>query len=140
MMVRQTIALLLMTCFGIMIPTAASAMRVCRLESTAYVGGFKSYGVSTDSKGDEKAKCCPDCGEESQEDDPCCVDLKKLPDAPAPAAPIGLPPFLPVEIRDYAVSIERLESFSPEVYSAAEPIRGPTQRFVRRALLGIWNI
>jgi hypothetical protein len=137
---RQMIALLLMAAIGMTIPTAATAVRVCSLESTTYGGGFKSYGVITDSRGIEKAKCCPDCGEDRQDEEPCCVDLKKHPDAHPPDSPMGLPPVLPVEICDYAVNIPRIEDYGRKVFSVGEPIRGPTQRCVRRALLAIWNI
>jgi hypothetical protein len=139
-MVRQFIALFLVTCLGILIPTAASTVRVCRLESTIYLGGFESFGATAGTDGFQKAKCCPDCGDESEDDDPCCLELRKLPDAPEPSAPVGLPPVLPVESSDYAVNIERIEDHCREIFSAAEPIRGPTSRGVRRAMLGVWNI
>ena len=139
-MTRQFIAMLLLTCFGILIPTAASPARVCRLESTVYAGGFESFGITIGEDGSAKAKCCPECGEEGKKSDPCCVEIHKLPDSTEPPASYGLPQVLPVELKDYALGVERAIDHEVEVFSAAEPIRGPTDQGVRRALLSIWNI
>lgn len=139
-MTRQLIAMLLLACFGMLIPTMASPVRVCILESEVYLGGFEFFGVTSDENGSPKAKCCPDCGDEEKGGDPCCVEIHKLPDAPEPSAPFGVQPVLPVELKDYALSVERPVDRVTEVFSAAEPIRGPTSRSIRRALLGIWNI
>jgi hypothetical protein len=140
-MIRQFIALLLLASLGVMIPTAISPVRVCRLESAVHVGGFESFGTVTRADGSQKVKCCSECGgKEDGEHDPCCVELQKLPDAPAPSAPVGLPPVLPVEIDDFLVRLECPVEYLPEVFSAAEPIRGPTSSGIRRALLGVWVI
>ncbi len=139
-MTRQFIAILLLACFGMLIPTMASPVRVCFLESEVYLGSFESFGVTTGDDGSTKAKCCPDCGDEEHGGDPCCVEIHKLPDAPEPSAPFGVQPVLPVELKDYSVHVERPVDCVTDVFSAAEPIRGPTSGSIRRALLGIWNI
>lgn len=139
-MIRQFIALLLLASLGLMIPTAISPIRVCRLESTVYLGGIKSFGVVSKTDGIWKLKCCAECGEEDGEHAPCCVELQKLPDAPEPSAPVGLPPVLAVEPNDFLVGIECHVEELTEVFSAAEPIRGPTSGGTRRALLGVWVI
>ena len=139
-MTRQFIAMLLVVCFGMLIPTMASPVRVCFLESDVYLGGFESFGVTPGDDGSPKAKCCPDCGDVEDGKDPCCVEIPKLPDAPEPPVGFDLQPVLPVELKDYALGVECSVDGAVDVFSAGEPIRGPTPRAVRRALLGIWNI
>lgn len=131
--------MLLLVCLGMMIPTAAMPMRVCSLESSVHLGGFESYGVVHLKDGTEKVKCCPHCGEKEDENNPCCVDVQKLPDSPE-FIPFGLPPFLPVEIAEFQITVKRVEFLLPEVYEAAQPIRGPTDPGRRRAMLGVWTI
>ena len=133
---RQFLAAVLLVCFGMLIPTAASPMRVCFLENTVKEPGFVTYGETPS----HKLKCCPDCGT-SEKGDSCCLEVKKLPDAPDPSSttlvftPIffleqesvfTLPPCLVVEFK---------ETFAPST-----PIRGPDSPGSRRAVLGIWNI
>lgn len=139
-MTRQFIAMLLMVCFGMLIPTMASPARVCFLESQVYFGDFESFGITTGEDGPLKEKCCPDCGDEENGKDPCCVEIHKLPDAPEPTGPFGVQPVLPVELNDYSVHADRPLDCVTKVFSSAEPIRGPASRSIRRALLGVWTI
>lgn len=132
--------MLLLACLGMMIPTAVVPTRVCSLESSVLAGGFESYGIAQRKDGSEKVKCCPLCGEEEDEDNPCCVDIQKLPDSPEASHPFGLPPVLPVEIAEFQVTVKRVEFQLPEVFEAARPIRGPTDPGRRRAMLGVWTI
>ena len=78
---RRLIALLLLACLGMMIPLAGSPLRLCLLENRLLVGGSQCAG--------EKDLCCPDCGDHHE--DPCCVQLEELPDAPVPGIPDELP-------------------------------------------------
>lgn len=132
--------MLLLACLGMMIPAAVSPMRVCSLESSVHVAGFQSFGTAHGKDGSEKVKCCPHCGEEEDENNPCCVDLKKLPDSLEASLPFGLPVVLPVELADFQVSLERIEFLLPEVFAPERPIRGPTDHGRRRAMLGVWTI
>lgn len=139
-MMRRLIAMLLLACLGMMIPTAVMPMRICSLESSVHLAGFQSFGIAHEKDGSEKVKCCPHCGEDEDENNPCCVELKKLPDSPEAPMLFGLPAFLPVELADFQISVERIEFLLPEVFEAARPIRGPTDHSRRRAMLGVWTI
>lgn len=124
-----------MLCLGILIPTAATPIRVCFLDGKIHEPGFATYGETAS----HKAKCCPDCG--SQENgNSCCVDVKKLPDAPEPTAPVVLPPLVFSET-DFEVTVPPCPVVMVEkAFIRAAPIRGPNPPGMRRALLGIWNI
>jgi len=132
--VRRFIATGLLLCMVLLVPASASSIRVCFLASDVLMPGW----TSQEDSDSQKPKCCPDC--DGKEDGSCCLDVKKLPDAPEPNSPgfrvpvwfclptleVGLPP-CPV------IALE-----TPFVPSA--PIRGPDSPGERRALLEIWNI
>lgn len=133
--VRQFLAALLLVCFGALLPTAASPMRVCFLDHEVLEPGFTTYGET----GGHKLKCCPDCGS-PENGDSCCMDVKKLPDAPEPTSPVVLPPLVFTET-DFVITVPPCPVvIVEEAFSRAAPIRGPDLPGTRRALLGIWNI
>jgi len=121
------LAALLLFCVGILIPASASPVRICFLE-------FALNSSQADSK------CCQDCSQGTEEPDPCCHDLEKLPDAPAPQFPVELPPAvitdLPADLCPAFVMIEMCRTFLP----VSAPIRGPTSPAAYRAVLGIWRL
>lgn len=131
--VRQFLAALLLVCFGVLLPTAASPLRVCFLDGELLEPGFTTYGETAS----HKLKCCPDCGKEG---DSCCMDVKKLPDAPEAVAPVVLPPVVFSET-DFEITVPPCPVvILEEAFIRAAPIRGPDSPGKRRALLGIWNI
>ncbi|MBX3742089.1 MAG: hypothetical protein KF712_13915 [Akkermansiaceae bacterium] len=133
--VRQFLATLLLICFGALLPTAASPMRVCFLDHEVLEPGFATYGETST----HKLKCCPDCGS-PQNGDSCCMDVKKLPDAPEAVAPVGLPPVVFSET-EFEVTVPPCPVvILEEAFIRSAPIRGPDSPGTRRALLGIWNI
>jgi hypothetical protein len=131
--VRQFLAALLLVCFGALLPTAASPIRVCFLDGEILEPGFTTFGETAS----HKLKCCPDCGKEG---DSCCMDVKKLPDAPDPVSPVLLPPVVFSE-KDFEITVPPYPVvILKEAFIRATPIRGPDSPGTRRALLGIWNI
>lgn len=134
--VRQLLAALLLVCFGILIPTAASPVRICFLEAKLLEPGFAAYGETVD----HKLKCCPDCGA-PENGDSCCMDVKKLPDAPDPSAPVLVlsPIFFFERELDFSLPPCPVADLK-ETFSPAAPIRGPDSPGARRAVLAIWNI
>lgn len=133
---RRLLATLLLVCFGMLIPTAASPMRVCLLEGKVHEPGFTSYGETAS----HKIKCCPDCGS-TEEGDSCCQDVKKLPDVPAPSPPmILLPPVFFCE-REFEFTVPPCPVADvANPFAPSKPIRGPDSPGARRAQLGIWTI
>lgn len=105
------------------------------LEKDLHTAGFATYGKTATGKD----KCCPDCGS-TKEGDSCCVEIKKLPDAPEAPVPAFLPPVLFFEIPAKVGVPARpmVELASPTLPSA--PIRGPDPPGAWRARLSIWNI
>lgn len=130
---QRLLAAVLMFCFGIMLPLAASPVRMCLMEGTIHVPGFPAIGVA-DTHGDA---CCPDCGNHDQ---PCCAELQKLPDSTLPATFPDLPPLVGIDLPGvwFLAPLEPVvldPAFHPSV-----PIRGPDTPSEHRAVLAIWRI
>jgi hypothetical protein len=126
---RKVIATFLLACLGMMLPTAALPLRVCFLEPQIFM-----------ADGGPDSKCCPDCTRESDESDPCCVDLEALPDAPAPQPSIELPPAIITFICENAILAPLRIERDRKVFARPERIRGPTSPAAHRAVLGIWRL
>jgi hypothetical protein len=127
---RKVIAAFLLACLGIMLPTAATPVRVCFLEEEILIAA-----AGPDSK------CCPDCTRETDESDPCCMDLEAL--AAAAAAPqpsIELPPAILTEVVGNAILAPLRTERDRKVFARPERIRGPTSPAAHRAVLGIWRL
>ena len=71
---RRTVAILLLACFGILVPLSASPVRVCFLDADAAAG---SLMIGQNAGKD----CCDGCTRESETPDPCCLDVEELPDS-----------------------------------------------------------
>lgn len=125
---------MLLLCFGYLIPTAASPMRLCIDDGVLLTPGFQTYGETPS----HKVKCCPDCGTK-ESGDSCCIDVKKLPDAQEVGAPMMLPPVYFIE-SDVEILVPACPVMMVQAYERATPIRGPDSPGARRALLEIWNI
>ncbi len=129
MFVRKVIAVFLLACFGILLPTAASTVRVCLLEERILIAE-----TSTDSK------CCSDCNRDTDEHNPCCMDLEALPDAPTPQPSVELPPIVITNLP--LASIPPPITLDPDCWIDAPLglIRGPTSPAAYRAVLSIWRL
>lgn len=127
---RNFLAIFLLVCLGVLIPVAASPMRVCLLEG----------GIITSGLGSHQPECCTDCGRDAGEPAPCCVELEKLPDLLAPQPPLEVVAAVLAEIPlwDYLAPLER--ELSCEVAPLSEPICGPISPAAHRAVLGIWRL
>jgi hypothetical protein len=132
--IRRVTATFLLLCMAFMVPASASSVRVCFIEDAVLLPGWDAK----EAGGSEKPKCCPDC--DGKEDGHCCMDVKKLPDAPEPSAPIFLSPvFLSLPTLEVCLPpCPVTEADRPFVPST--PIRGPDLPQEWRALLGVWNI
>lgn len=132
--VRQFLAVLLLVCFGAMLPTAACPIRICLLEGEIYEGGFTSFGTT----GSGKSKCCEDCGQRHDED--CCTDLKGLPDSTLPVWAVEMPAMIAVDLPP-VISMGPPVRLLPEiVFHPSVPIRGPDSPGLRQAMLASWRI
>jgi hypothetical protein len=129
MSVQKVIAVLLLACLGILIPAAASPLRVCMLEKRV---------PSTEVHSD--ANCCSDCTRETDDREPCCMDLDALPDSSVPQPSLSLPTTividLPVELLSPPPWIELGHGF----LALTEPIRRSAPPAARRAVLGVWRL
>jgi len=129
---RRAIAALLLACLGILVPLAATPVRLCLLEHRVLVPGASECGL-------KKSKCCPDCGDHHDEK-PCCVDLEDLPDAPPPSFPEGLPAIVAIDLPPTVFDLPPVVLVEDSIFEAAVPIRGPDTPSVRRALLEVWRL
>lgn len=133
---KRVVAAFLLFCLGMMIPVGASPFRFCLLE-----GGIRMSGVQMAvDLPDGRNKCCPDCDPASDESDPCCVEVEKLPDSSTPQLPVVLPPVvmscLP-EVPWVAPASVECECVRPWVFPM---IRGPASPAAYRSVLEVWRM
>jgi hypothetical protein len=128
---RRAIAALLLACLGILVPLAATPVRLCLLEHRVLMPGASECGL-------KKSKCCPDCGDHHEK--PCCVDLEDLPDAPAPSVPEGLPAIATIELPAPVFVLPPVVLVEDACFEAAVPIRGPDSPAAWRARLEVWRL
>lgn len=114
-----------------LIPLAATPVRLCLLEQRLLIPGASECGL-------KKSPCCPDCGDHHE--DPCCVDLEDLPDAPAPSAPEGLPAIAVIDLPAPVFVLPPAVLREASSYEAAVPIRGPDSPAAWRARLEVWRL
>jgi hypothetical protein len=130
---RKLVAALLLVCFGILIPLAASPVRVCLLDGTVTSAAFPA-----DSCGERE--CCPDCDRDADPGAPCCVDLDELPDSSVPHPPVELPPAVFAELPQHACPEVALAEPVRVVFTRSESIRGTDSPTAYRAVLGVWRL
>ena len=129
MTVRKAMTAFLLACFGMLIPTVASPLRVCMLEQRVLTAEVRS-----------EANCCSDCTRETDDRNPCCVDLEALPDSSVPEPAISLPPVNVISLpMDVMVTPPWVEPFH-EAPAFADPVHGLAPPAVRRAVLGVWRL
>ena len=131
---QRILAAILLACFGMLIPTAATPVRICLLEGKIFEGGFSSF----EKTHSEKSKCCQDCGSNGNEG--CCAELKQLPESPLPVVTIALPDLVPMDLPPVAFMAAPVPVGTEMVYHPSVPIRGPDSPAAHRALLAIWRI
>ena len=125
-MARQVIAVLLLLCLGLSAPAAGGSVRVC-------VAALMAAQV-------EDPDCCDDCGSSDDEHAPCCVELKKLPDAQSPA-PMPVVPDVPViDLGWQRILVVPESGIQAARVDRMRPIRGPTSAASRRAMMAIWRL
>lgn len=129
MFVRKVIAVFLLACFGIPLPTAASTVRVCLLEKRILIAE-----TSTESK------CCSDCNRDTDEHNPCCMDLEALPDTSVPQPSVELPPIVITDLQLAAIPPPITLDSGRWIDALSGIIRGPTSPAAYRALLSIWRL
>ena len=123
---RRAIAALLLACLGMMIPLAASPVRICLIEN--------------EIKAAAEAPCCPKCEKEPGHGSDCCMQVDELPDAPPAGFPEGVPPLIAVDLPVQGFILPAVELVPLEVFSAGAPIRGPDEPCKLRAKLGVWRL
>jgi hypothetical protein len=128
---RRAIAALLLVCLGILVPLAATPVRLCLLEQRLLVPGAMECGL-------KESACCPDCGDHHEE--PCCLDLEDLPDAPAPSFPQGLPAIAAIDLPAPVFVLPPAVLVEDSGFEAAVPIRGPDSPAAWRARLEVWRL
>jgi hypothetical protein len=126
MPVRKLIAALLLVCFGILVPVAASSVRICLLEESQLVAGASD--------------CCSGCDQETNQQDPCCMDLEALPDASAPQPSVELPPLIVTELPESLLPGPSLFALCGLTDSQSALIHRAKSPAAYRAVLGIWRL
>ena len=121
---RRAIAVFLLACLGMIIPLAASPVRICLIEARIV--------------GD--APCCPKCKKETKHDPSCCVDMDELPDAPLATLPAGLPPIVAIDLPPPVFVLPPANLVPAAALEMFEPIRGPDTPCSFRARLGVWRL
>jgi hypothetical protein len=124
---RRAIAIWLLACFGMMLPAAATPVRVC------FIGSHLAIAA-------EDAGCCHDCDRPAEGPQPCCMDLESLPDASTPEAAVLLPPVPICTIPEGPAAAPLPNHPVGECMLRAVPIRGPDSPSARRALIGVWRL
>lgn len=131
--VRQFLAAWLLVCFGAMLPTAASPIRVCLLETRV------SEGTSSAKKAEEKkSECCDDCGTHQHEE--CCAELKSVPDSTLPNWHVEMPDMVVVDLPPLVTAGPPVRLVTDAAFHPSVPIRGPDSQGCRRAMLAVWRI
>lgn len=115
-----------MVCLGMMIPLAASPVRICLIEHKIVDAG--------------QEPCCPKCKKETKHDPGCCVQLDELPDSPPAGFPEGVPPVIVLDLPPQGFILPLPELVAVSIFSVGEPIRGPDGSCGIRALFGVWRL
>jgi hypothetical protein len=117
---RRFTAIILVICFGILIPAAATPIRICLLDPEERTGD-----------------CCRTCSSDSNE---CCADLAPLPDTSIPNGNFETPSFvgypIPYTLATLPLIAERIALPSRHARPAAG-IGPPTARL---AALNVWRL
>jgi hypothetical protein len=121
------LAALLLFSVGILIPAAASPVRICFIELALVCH-------------QDDSKCCSDCGQDSDQPDPCCLEIEELPDSSTPGQPIELPAAVIAAVLESPHSCPERKASGRDSFARSTPIRGPTSPAAYRAVLGIWRL
>ena len=130
---RRLLATFLLVCLGIMIPLAASPIRVCILDMQTLSVGFPDLGPTTE----QESNCCSDCGETHKE---CCSELKQLPDSTLPSGHLELPILAVADLPRLHFIPHLIPLVGQRAFHPSISIRGPDTPSAHRAVLSIWRI
>lgn len=119
---RRAIAVFLLACLGMLVPLAATPVRICLLETKA-----------------AKTTCCPKCHQEPKHDPACCLEIEQQ-EAPLPGFPEGLPAVIAIDLPPPVFDLPPVELLPVAVPGMFEPIRGPDTPCRHRAILGVWRL
>jgi hypothetical protein len=124
---RTSIAILLLACFGIMLPAAATPVRVC------FVGAHLAIAA-------EDSGCCHDCDRPAKGPQPCCMDLESLPDASAPETAVVLPS-VPICLLPEGPAAAPVPNHPVRKWLLRPvPIREPDSPTAWCAVIGVWRL
>ena len=119
---RRVIAVFLLACLGVLVPLAASPLRICLLETKA-----------------AETSCCSKCHQESKHDPACCLDIEQ-PAAPLPGFPEGVPVAIAIDLPPPVFDLPPVELLPAVAKDYFAPIRGPDTPCRHRAILGVWRL
>lgn len=134
--VRRALATFLLLCIGMMIPLAASPVRVCLLDGSVMMSAFKAA-----SDAQPENDCCTDCDDPAKSlHDDCCADLEKLPDSTLPLGKVDAPDMAVMDVVPLVLPPICETWVTHSVFIPSTPIRGPDSPCAYRAVLAIWRI
>lgn len=117
---KKFFATLLLVCYGVILPVAASPVRICLLEER-----------------ERTPDCCEKCPSTHKD---CCAEMDTLPDSPVPTNPTDIPPFVAAELASFIIGDFPEVVGLPQAPAFSQPIRGPDTPAAYRSVLGVWSI
>lgn len=124
---RMPITLWLLACFGMLLPVAATPVRICFLGSHLAMVAKESG-------------CCDNCTQPAEGPQPCCMDLEALPEASTPEVEVVLPP-IPICVLPDGPAVAPVPSRPVrECMVRSTPIRGPDTPTAWCAVINVWRL
>ena len=117
---RKLMPLILAVCLGILLPTAATSLRVCLLDPA-----------------ERSENCCDDCSSGTED---CCVDSDGLPDAPLPGGNFETPAFVGYAIPPAMAELPGILGRPIPPPCIARPRTGIGPPMARLAVLNVWRL
>jgi hypothetical protein len=134
---RRALALLLLVCFGITLPTAASPLRLCLHEDNL----VSAVLAPLQSGGEPDAPCCPRCPRKDSVSDSCCLVVEELPDYTGPRLEFHLPPLKISEIPVWTVTqCVEISPVLPDSFRVSGKVPGPPPSLVHLSKLSVWRL
>jgi hypothetical protein len=134
---RRLLAALVLACLGILIPAGGTSLRLCLLEGRIVPHHNQAAQAALPAT---STKCCDDCRDEPASPQPCCLDLKELPDATAPPVHPELPAVAVMDLELLHWIAPPAPAIETAIRTAATEVRGPTPPALRRAMISVWRL